>query len=419
MQVLLVGSKYLPEYTGAAYRIHKTYQRLRRENPSIEVDAICGSIEFDEGGPYRYDSIAVERITTSCRRWRHWRPGFLAKFGYLAHSYLEAWNAWRVLRKRSFDVLHVFGTSGVVAAAILWAESKKVPMILELVTTGASPAQSLPGLSKWLKLSPGGPSLIVAISRELAVRAVDLGFGRQTWLRPNPVDEFRFFPDFAARYKLRGRYTPFGPGDVVALMVAKFIPQKNQRFLLEVLARLPEKYKLVLAGPVVSGGSLHDRDMEYLAGLREDVEVLGLGDRVMIKEEFVDTAQYLRLADVYLLPNTSEGLGTPLLESLACGVPVVANRAEDAFRQWVVDGVDGFLVELDAAAWASAIQKAPLLGLERMCDASGRILASCGSRTIDKEFERMLVKVVESSGRGFVLTEGIDVVGGAGDCLRA
>lgn len=417
MQVLLVGSKYLPEYTGAAYRIHKTYQRLRHENPGIEVEAICGSIEFDEEGPYRHESIAIKRVTTSCRRWRDWRPVFFAKFGYLVHSYLEAWKTYRVLRKRSFDVLHVFGTSGVAAAAILWAECKKVPMVLELVTTGASPAQSLPGLSRWLKLSPGGPCLIVAISRELAVRSCDLGFARQTWLRPNPVDESRFFPDFAACHELRSRLTSYGPGDVVALMVAKFMPQKNQRFLLEVLAQLPENYKLILAGPVVSGGSLYDRDKEYLAGIREDVEVLGLGGRVTIKEEFVDMAQYLRLADVYLLPNTREGLGTPLLESLACGIPVVANRDEDAFKQWVRHGIDGFLVELDAPAWASAIQKAVLLEGEQMRDASDRILSSCGSRSIDKEFARMLAKVAESAEGGFAVTRGHDEE--EGNCLNA
>jgi glycosyltransferase involved in cell wall biosynthesis len=34
------------------------------------------------------------------------------------------------------------------------------------------------------------------------------------------------------------------------------------------------------------------------------------------------------MADVYMFPTKEEGLGTPMLEAIACGTPVVANNIQ-------------------------------------------------------------------------------------------
>ena len=54
---------------------------------------------------------------------------------------------------------------------------------------------------------------------------------------------------------------------------------------------------------------------------------------------------YLRHADLFVLPSLEEGSGSlSLLEALQAGVPIVASRI-DGIPEDVTDGVDGLLVE--------------------------------------------------------------------------
>jgi glycosyltransferase involved in cell wall biosynthesis len=57
-----------------------------------------------------------------------------------------------------------------------------------------------------------------------------------------------------------------------------------------------------------------------------------------------DVAGYYRLFDAFVLPSVNEGTPVSVIESLASGTPVVANRV-GGVPDVVRDGVDGFLVE--------------------------------------------------------------------------
>ena len=61
MKVLLVISKYLPEYSGPAFRINNTYQRfLKKFNYTFEI--FCQSDENNSNQNYIYDNINVKRF---------------------------------------------------------------------------------------------------------------------------------------------------------------------------------------------------------------------------------------------------------------------------------------------------------------------------------------------------------------------
>ena len=74
------------------------------------------------------------------------------------------------------------------------------------------------------------------------------------WCRPNPIDEkkYNYRPEKKEIY--RSEYTPFEMNDVILTSVAKFMPLKNQLFLIDVLNELPDQYKLILCGPLVKSG---------------------------------------------------------------------------------------------------------------------------------------------------------------------
>ncbi|MHC4923684.1 MAG: glycosyltransferase family 4 protein [Planctomycetota bacterium] len=104
------------------------------------------------------------------------------------------------------------------------------------------------------------------------------------------------------------------------LWVGQIATRKNPLRTLEALSRLPDDTPpLVMAGPA----------KDAAAEVEDAIARLGLGDRVLrpghVAEE--DLAPLYSEADVFLFPSLDEGFGLPLLESFACGTPVLASTA--------------------------------------------------------------------------------------------
>jgi glycosyltransferase involved in cell wall biosynthesis len=94
--------------------------------------------------------------------------------------------------------------------------------------------------------------------------------------------------------------------------------------------------------------------------LERKAERLGVSDRVVfagyVPEE--EKEDHYRLADAFVMPGRGEGFGIVYLEAMACGVPVVASRA-DASREAVRDGELGTVVNPgDPSELVNGIQKA-------------------------------------------------------------
>ena len=65
-------------------------------------------------------------------------------------------------------------------------------------------------------------------------------------MRPNPINSKFYIVNRIEKLKLRNKLTNFSNDDIVMTHIATFIKQKNHIFLLDVLKKLPEKYKLYL-----------------------------------------------------------------------------------------------------------------------------------------------------------------------------
>jgi glycosyltransferase involved in cell wall biosynthesis len=385
MNILLVSSKFLPEYTGASYRIHNMYKRLRAGGADLTVSVVTSGIEQGGFARYELDGMQVHRLAPL--------SGLATSATGIVARGLNAMRVWTeaaigmvalALKRPRPDLVHVFGTSGLCVAAIRWASRRRIPLVIELVTAEASPHQSLPGWRSAPVL--GNSTLVICISTALAERCRALGLDASTWLRPNPVDTDRFLPALEARHDRRLRLLPFRPEARVIGMIAKFMPQKNQIFLLEALSRLSTDWHLVLAGPLVESGPNAARDQAYLAQIRRRCVELGLQERVLLVTQMVDAADYMPCFDVYALPNTNEGLATPMLEALAAGIPVVANANEPPFRQWLSSVSTGYLVPLDRDRWADAIQTAAAADPTASTANAAAIAAQCSHVRIDADF---------------------------------
>ncbi len=170
---------------------------------------------------------------------------------------------------------------------------------------------------------------LVSVSAALreAMRAAGVGGERIEVLR-NGVDLGVFRPLDATA--VRAELGLPGP---LLLSVGNLVPEKGHELVLESLARLDG------AGLVVVGGG---PERERLGRMALD---LGLDRRVRwldpVAQEVL--ARYYNAADVTVLGSTREGMPNVLLESLACGTPVVATAVGGA-PEIITEPVAGRLV---------------------------------------------------------------------------
>ncbi|MGH1456365.1 MAG: glycosyltransferase family 4 protein [Alphaproteobacteria bacterium] len=381
-KTLLVISKYLPEYTGAAYRLHSLYQRIG----SADIEVLCTSTSETKNMAYTHDGIRVKRVVFPL--------ALSATPNRLINAikvYYEAFFSFFYIRRQKPEFLHIAGYSGATMAALLYGRIYNVPRLVELVTSEATPFQYLPGLrySNFLKLEKR--TVIIAISKKIANECKQKGLNKNIWCRPNPIDASRFTPPSEKnKASLRQALCPFKDNDIIISMVAKFMPQKNQIFLLDVLRRLPENYKLLLAGPRVNSGIFQKRDADYFKNIEKTIKDYTLENRVHIHDGFVDAADYMKASDVYVMPQYTEGLGTPMLEAIACGVPVVANATEPAFQEWIKDGENGYLSAMNSENWAQHIINAHELGFKKTATASKDILEIASIQKCDDNYIKII-----------------------------
>ena len=202
----------------------------------------------------------------------------------------------------------------------------------------------------------------------------------------------------ADKQALREALCPFGADDLVICSVGKMIPQKNQILLIEALVHLPKEFKLLLAGPKVSDGALHARDQAYLEAMQALIKQHHLESRVHMVLDFVKSDEYMKAADFYAMPAWDEGFGTPMIEAIACGLPVVANQDEPPFCEWIEPEENGYLCDInDPKAWASAFQAAQKISEQQRLENSRRIHERAGQKKIYGAYIRRIKTLVEQA----------------------
>ncbi len=153
---------------------------------------------------------------------------------------------------------------------------------------------------------------------------------------PLAVPLERFTPgdrnaDLVQRYNLDGQR--------VLLFVGRMAGNKRIDLLIEALAQIKSQVpnvKLLLVGDEQSNPAFH----QIVAAAQARAKELEVTDAVIWTGRVDDQLPYYRLADVYVTASLHEGFGVPLIEAMACGVPVVASRA--GAMPWVL-GKTGLL----------------------------------------------------------------------------
>lgn len=131
------------------------------------------------------------------------------------------------------------------------------------------------------------------------------------------------------------------------LSVGTLEPRKNLETLVRAYAKLPRRngIKLVLAGATGWKTNTLDRLLGQL-DLSRDVILTGYVSSN-------DLAAWYTAAEVFAYPSVYEGFGLPLLEAMACGLPVIASNTSSLPE---AVGESGVLVDpLSVEAWVEAL----------------------------------------------------------------
>jgi glycosyltransferase involved in cell wall biosynthesis len=139
-------------------------------------------------------------------------------------------------------------------------------------------------------------------------------------------------------------------GSPVVGNVAALVPHKGQRYLIDaahlVVQQVPDARFIILGE-----GELREH-------LEKQVREHHLEKHVLLPGFRTDVLGCLKGFDLFAMSSITEGLGTSLLDAMACARPIVATRA-GGIPEIVEDGVNGLLVPArDHQALAEAIVRA-------------------------------------------------------------
>lgn len=188
-------------------------------------------------------------------------------------------------------------------------------------------------------------------------RLIDEGKVR---ILPNAIDAEAFRYDPALRQEVRKE---LGIGEETVIgCVGRFRPEKNQTFLLDILAAMsPEQnVRLLFVG-----------DGPCEAAVKARCSRMGLADRVLFLGQRGDIPGLMQAMDVFCLPSLWEGLPLVGVEAQAAGLPVVAS--DSVTKETDLFGNVSFLsLDAPASQWAQALLQAALLPRKDTLDALRR-----------------------------------------------
>jgi len=154
--------------------------------------------------------------------------------------------------------------------------------------------------------------------------------------------------------------------------VAALVPHKGQRHLVgaasRVVRQLPDVRVLIVG------------EGELRQPLEKQIRALGLERHVLLVGFRPDVIGIQKSFDLFAMSSVTEGLGSAMLDAMACGTPVVATRA-GGIPEAIVDGVSGLLVPPhDDQALADGLLRA------LKDDTLRRTLGAAGRERVMSEF---------------------------------
>ncbi len=242
-----------------------------------------------------------------------------------------------VARAEKLDLLHVHYAIPHSISAILARESIKQKRYVPVITTLHGTDITLVGADRsYLPITRYG------LQQSDGVTAVSK-FLKQATIETFDFDEIEVIPNFiCGKYYMRLPDSPLRTelapnGERLLVHVSNFRAVKRPVDCVEILAKVRAagiNARLVMVG-----------DGPELSSVRYHGEQLEMNGNIVYVGKQANIADYLGIADVFLLPSELESFGLAALEAQACEVPVIATRI-GGIPEVINDGETGFLSDV-------------------------------------------------------------------------
>ena len=285
-----------------------------------QLVSLCGAL-----AARRHDNVAVVR-----------------KSGVLLHRLTELglpilectpWGEWDLLTARSLrskllknkvDLVHAHTAHGA-ALAVMSTLHTSIPVV---ATRRVDFHIRKNPLSRWKYRHV---KKIIAVSGRVREVLIEDGIPlAKIAVIPDGVD----FRRFDSVVPMTRDELGFPSGAIVIGTIAALVPHKDPATFIRAIHRLHAKNPMI-RGVVLGEGELRG-ELESLVrslNLKDIVRLLGFQNKVI---------NYLAAFDVFCLSSCEEGLGSSILDAMACRIPVVATRA-GGIPEIIEDGKSGYL----------------------------------------------------------------------------
>jgi glycosyltransferase involved in cell wall biosynthesis len=208
---------------------------------------------------------------------------------------------------RGYDLIHAHWTLSA-AAAWLSRAAHRCPIVLTVQGSDIFQAGKMPIIANLTKGVLAQCARVLCLSHSLAAATMALGVpADKIVIMPNGVDTDRFTP-------------PQQPREALIISVGSLIERKGMKYLIQamprVCAQLPD-YRLVIIGEGPQRAELIA--LAESLGVASKVQLVGIQPHAQIIE-------WMKRAQLFVLPSLEEALGQVLLEALATGTPCVATN---------------------------------------------------------------------------------------------
>ena len=316
--IAMVLQRYYPHIGGAEIQLQRLIPHLQARgfNVSVVTRKEKGLKSFEV-----VDGVSIYRVPSP-------GPKLLA-------GAIFTLLATRLLSRLRPDIIHAHEILAPTSAAFLTKYFHGWPFITTIHRGGVRGdiykiKRRLFGMRRFNVLLQKVDAFIV-ISREIDDELAELNvpFEKRIFI-PNGVDTEIFAPPSSGqKIQLREQLSiPFHATVIVYL--GRLVAEKRVDHLLRIWPQIKTAFPETLL--LIIGTGSEETLLQGLAG-----------DGVRFTGQIRDSVRYLKAADLYVSPSSTEGLSLSLLEALSCGLPVLATSVGGA-RDVIQHNVNGYLI---------------------------------------------------------------------------
>jgi glycosyltransferase involved in cell wall biosynthesis len=269
--------------------------------------------------------------------------------------FLSVWReARRIRREFDFDLVdaHLAWPDGY--GALLLARLLGKPLTLTLRGHDVNEFPRFPWRRRQIVAALEGADRVMSVANALRLAAIDLGCPEE---KTQTVSNGVVADLFAPRSRDEARAAlGLAPGRRLIVSVGHLVERKGHHLIVEALGRLAAEGRDDVDVAIVGGAGEEGDHRPIIEATRDR---LGLGGRVILTgpRKNDELPLWYNAADVMCLASSKEGWANVLLESMACGTPVVATNVWGT-PEVVCDPAYGVLVDRTPESIADGLARA-------------------------------------------------------------